>query len=633
MCGIVGQFNFVGARAPIERGLLVAMRDTMEHRGPDGAGVWISEDRRIGLAHRRLSVIDLSPGAAQPMATQDGALTIVFNGEIYNHVAIRRELEALGHRDWQSDHSDTEVILHAFRQWGIDCIHKFRGMFAFALWERDAKALWLVRDRIGVKPLYFALDDNAIVFASEIKALLADRSRRRAVDEEALFHFLSFLTTPAPMTLFAGIRKLPAGSLMRVSQDGTVSERKWWDVLDAASPLSAKDEAEAAPRILSTLREAVALRKVADVPVGVFLSGGLDSSTNLALFSEGAGNTVKAFSISYANDQMSVHDEMPYARLAAQAAGAEHHEFQLTQNQLIDFIPKMIDLQDEPIADPVCVPVYYVSKLAREHGVVVAQVGEGADELFCGYPYWKTLNGLEQANAWPIPAAVKRMGLRMLEKSGRGERTYTEFLKRGMRGQPIFWGGAEAFTEAAKYRLLSPRLREKFAHYSSWEAVAPIRRRFEEKAWERSPLAWMTYLDLNLRLPELLLMRVDKMSMGVGLEARVPFLDHELVRLAMSISAPAKLAGGGLKPLLKRAVRGIVPDAILNRSKQGFAVPMTDWARSRLGQDMSSVLQKFCAETDFFDPAYVDEVLRNGRGPQSWYLMNFALWWRHFIAA
>ncbi|MQA67430.1 MAG: asparagine synthase (glutamine-hydrolyzing), partial [Alphaproteobacteria bacterium] len=379
MCGIAGVLSFDPVRFGVDRESLVAMRDAMVHRGPDGAGAWTDAEGRVGLAHRRLAVIDLSAAADQPMVSADGALALVFNGEIYNHAALRQELVGLGHREWRTDHSDTEVILHAYRRWGIGCIERFRGMFAFALWDAPERTLWLVRDRLGVKPLCYAHDERGIRFASEIKALLTDPAQPRAVDEDALFHFLSFLTTPAPQTLFAGIRKLPAGGLLRVQADGTMEERRWWDVLDHAAPMP-DGGADPAPRLLSELRDAVAIRKLADVPVGVFLSGGVDSSTNLALFSEGEDSRVKAFSITYAGDQASVADEMPFARAMARRTGAEHWEHELTQRDLLDFLPRMIALQDEPIADPVCVPVYYVSKLAREHGVVVAQVGEGADE-------------------------------------------------------------------------------------------------------------------------------------------------------------------------------------------------------------------------------------------------------------
>jgi asparagine synthase (glutamine-hydrolysing) len=565
------------------------------------------------------------------MQNQSGTMCISFNGEIYNHMEIRHELEHTGRYRWNTDHSDTEVILHAFEEWGIDCVSRFRGMFAFALWDARQRELWLVRDRIGIKPLYFSVHHNRITFASEIKALLEDPDQKRQVSEEALFHYLSYLTTPSPQTLFAGIRKLAGGTWMRVSADGRITERRYWDVLENVAPLTGIADDEIAERVLAELRTAVRLRKVSDVPVGVFLSGGIDSSTNTALFSEGESSAVKTFSVGYRGEYKSYPSELGYAKQMAERVGAEHHEVLLDADDLIEFLPEMIRLQDEPIADPVCVPVYYVSKLARDNGVVVCQVGEGADELFCGYPQWKTTLKLERLNALPVPTAAKRAGLSMLRLLGRGDTFPYEWLQRGASGRPIFWGGAEAFTSNQKQRLLSSRLRRKFRGHSSWEALRPIRRRFDERAWEHSPLLWMSYVDLNFRLPELLLMRVDKMSMGVGLEARVPFLDHKLVELAMSIPQAVKTREGTLKYILKKAVRGLIPDSVIDREKQGFGVPVQEWFSGKLGAQAERELAVFCRECDFLDHGEVVRVLKSGNGAAAWYLLNLALWWKHYI--
>jgi len=616
---------------PVDAGLLAAMRDRMAHRGPDGAGAWVSPDGRVGLGHRRLSIIDLSTAADQPMENEDGSLRIVFNGEIYNHAEIRRELERRGGHAWRTDHSDTEVILHAYEEWGIECLHRFRGMFAFALWDGRERALWLVRDRVGVKPLYYSLLPGRLNFGSEIKALLADPAQPRQVDPESLFHYLSFLTVPAPKTMFAGIRKLPPGTWLRIAADGSMREERWWDAWDAVSPLSGVSEDEISARVLDELRTAVKLRKVSDVPVGVFLSGGIDSSTNAALFSEGGG-PVKTFSIGYDREYDSYASELPYARAMAERVGAEHHERVLSVDDLVDFLPRMVQLQDEPIADPVCVPVYYVSELARQNGVVVAQVGEGADELFCGYPAWRQSLRLAALNRAPVPRAAKRAGVRALAAVGRGDTFYTEYLQRGADDRPVFWGGAEAFPEAAKRRLLGPRLRQELAGLTSWDALAPIRKRFEEKAWETSDLNWMTYLDLNLRLPELLLMRVDKMSMGVSLEGRVPFLDHRFVELALGIPTDVKLAGGELKHVLKKAVRGVIPDEVIDRRKQGFGAPIHEWFFDRLGDTARAELEEFCRKSDLLDRDAVMSVLDRGKAQQSWFLLNFALWWKEYVA-
>ncbi|MHB1345377.1 MAG: asparagine synthase (glutamine-hydrolyzing), partial [Thermoleophilia bacterium] len=345
MCGIVGAFVFGEGDFCVTEPYIVRMRDTMVHRGPDGAGTWVSANGRVGLGHRRLSIIDLSSAAGQPMCNEDGTIWIVFNGEIYNHAEIRAELTALGGHRWKTDHSDTEVIVHAFEEWGIECLHRFRGMFGIALWDGRTRELWLIRDRIGIKPVYYSIHHGRITFASEIKALLEDPEQERAVDEEAFFHYLSFLTTPAPMTLFAGIRKLPPATWMRISEDGAVHEKRYWDAAAEAESLADASEDEIAERLLEELRTAVQLRKVSDVPVGVFLSGGIDSSTNAALFSEGEGGPVKTFSIGYEGEYQSYKNELHYARMMAEQVGAHHHELLLTPKHLIDFLPQMVWLQ------------------------------------------------------------------------------------------------------------------------------------------------------------------------------------------------------------------------------------------------------------------------------------------------
>jgi asparagine synthase (glutamine-hydrolysing) len=636
MCGIVGVLSFTNSAFQVSARYLTRMRDVMSHRGPDGAGVFISDDRRLGLGFRRLAIIDLSEKAMQPMSNEDGTLWVVFNGEIYNHADIRAELERRGGHRWKTDHSDTEVILHAFEEWGIDCVHKFRGMFAIGLWDTKQRQLWLIRDRIGVKPLYYSIHHGRITFASEIKALLEDEEQKRGVNEEALYYYLSFNATPAPLTLFSDIRKLAPGTWLKVDEHGHVQECRYWDVWDHTQPLTNVSEAEIAERILSELRTSVKLRKISDVPVGVFLSGGIDSSTNAALFSEGEGQPVKTFSIGYDREYKSYQNELHYARRMANEVGAEHHELRLRENDLLDSLPQIIRHQDEPLADPVCVPVYYVSKLARESGVIVCQVGEGSDELFCGYPYWKASLRLQRySSLLPIPNALRSLGLASLSFAERGRtasyrRQFScEVLRRALSGRPVFWGGAEVFSDSQKRQFLSPRLLKKFTELSSWEALRPIRQRFEEKAWEPSPLNWMTYLDLNLRLPELLLMRVDKMSMAVSLEARVPFLDHKFVELAMSIPEAVKTKNGVLKYILKKAVRGVIPDELIDRKKQGFGVPVYEWYHTKFGEHLVKETKDFCLNTDLFQFEGVLPFLKK----RGWALLNLALWWKQYIGS
>ncbi len=631
MCGVVGTLIFDSCKDRVDDGLMERMRDTMIHRGPNGAGIWISSDQRVGLGHRRLSIVDLSTAAAQPMCNEDGSLWLSFNGEIYNHNEIRRMFEQVGKHRWKTDHSDSEMILHAFEDWGIQCIERFRGMFAFALWDNRKRELWLVRDRLGIKPLYYAIYNGRLSFASEIKALLIDPNIPREVNPNSLYHYLSFLTTPAPDTLFKGIHKLPAGHWLRVHENGKIEEHCYWDVWNYTTPLLSSSEDEIMEQLEQELRTSIHLHKESDVPVGVFLSGGIDSSTNAILHSHAQNSPINSFSIGYDGEYQSYQNELPYARQVARLVRSNHHEKILSQNDLLNFLPDLIRLQDEPIADPVCFPVYFLSKLARDNGVIVSQVGEGADELFCGYPLWKTMLGLQRLNDGPVPKLFKQLGLFGLRSFGLDESFRYEWLRRGVAGQPIFWGGAEGFTELQKNRLLNADYRKQINVETSWDVLAPIRRRFEEAAWDQSNLNWMTYIDIRLRLPELLLMRVDKMSMGASLEARVPFLDHKMVELVMSIPTKMKQGDGSLKYLLKKTVRGLIPNNIINRKKQGFGVPIHEWFRGKLGFEIKNELANFCRETGYFDQATVNRLIESGNSQQVWQLYNLALWWRTYI--
>lgn len=631
MCGIVGMCVLRQDANPVEPDLLNIMRDRMSHRGPDGARSWFSADGKVGLGFRRLAIVDLADRAMQPMSNEDETIHLVFNGEIYNHAEIRAELEQIGGHIWKTHHSDTETIVHAYEEWGIDCLTRLRGMFAIAIWDSRIQNLWLIRDRIGIKPLYYTVHHDRLAFASEIKALLADPRQKRVVHEEAFYHYLSFLTTPAPQTLFAGIKKLPNGCWLRISANGQIVEQRYWDVWEHTTPLTDLTEKEIAQLLLTELGKAVQIHKVSDVPVGIFLSGGIDSSTNAALFSKDEHKPIKTFSIGYQGNYQSYQNEIHYARRMAEMVKADHQELLLTQDDLLNFLPQMIYLQDEPIADPVCIPVYYVSKLAREHGVIVCQVGEGADELFCGYPFWQRAS---QFQVWldnPFIQALHPLGMLGLRFARKEYSLYAEWLQRSKQNQPIFWGGAEAFTEYDKRRLLSPRLRNQLKGLTSWQVIQPIHQRFETQAWEKSALNWMSYVDLNLRLPELLLMRVDKMSMGVSLEGRVPFLDHKFVELAMSIPSSVKVRNGTLKYILKEAVRGLIPDELIDRKKQGFHIPIHEWFLDRLGVSVRQTLDNFCEQTEFIDHKAVLELIERKRSLQVWYLFNFALWWQEYI--
>jgi asparagine synthase (glutamine-hydrolysing) len=630
MCGIAGIISLEDS-PPVDEQVIWQMSNVIAHRGPDDAGVYLSPDRRAALTNRRLAIIDLSPAGHQPMGTLDGRLWIAYNGEIYNHADHRPALEEQGVTF--RGHSDTEVILNLYRAEGPAALHKLRGMFAIAIWDEERRELFLARDRIGVKPLYYTFADGHFIFASEIKSILQHPAVRRAVDEEAVYHFLSFLTSPAPRTLFKDIYKLPPGHHAVLRADGSLHLTEYWDIFDSAVACEGWSDDQLQDALLARLRESIRLRMVSDVPFGVFLSGGIDSSTNVALMAEQMDRPVQTFSIGYAGHEQ--YNEFQYARRVAQHFGADHHEVVIGEDDFVSFLPGLIYHQDEPIADPVCVPLYYVSRLARDSGTIVIQVGEGADELFAGYTHWLDILKLHHG-AWRafgrLPGALRRLALATAPLD-RASIRY-EYVRRAAAGEDLFWGGAEAFGEARKNRLISPALRGRLGALSSWDVIRPYHRRYEERSAGLPGAAdyvnRMAYLDLRLRLPELLLMRVDKMSMATGVEARVPYLDHEFVGLAVSIPEQAKLDNWAPKSLFKQAVRGLIPDEIIDRPKQGFAVPVSEWLQSRLGTVIERKLTAFAARTDYFDPATIRRMVA-ADDYLTWYLLNFVLWHEMWI--
>ncbi len=393
---------------------------------------------------------------------------------------MRKDLQAKGY-SFRSE-SDTEVLLALFAEYGPKMLHRLRGMFALAIWDAREERLWLVRDRIGIKPLYYTCQGGRFLFASEIKAILAFPGIPRAVHLPGLHHYLSFLTTPAPLTLFEGIHKLPAGHTLTVERDGSVRVEEWWDVFTDVRPPTIEDESTLAERILDLLRESIRYRMVSDVPFGVFLSGGIDSSTNVALMAELMDRPVETFSIGFTGEER--YNEFAYARQIADRFRTNHHEVSIGVQDLIDFLPQLIHHQDEPIADPVCVPVYFVARLAKQHGVTVCQVGEGSDELFCGYPLW---NWFLRVAGWNrpfamLPRPLRRMAPGLLRIAGKHYGLPYECLRRGAEGETIFWSGAEAFFETQKAELLTPWVRQRLGMLSSHEVVMEHRRRFLERA-------------------------------------------------------------------------------------------------------------------------------------------------------
>jgi asparagine synthase (glutamine-hydrolysing) len=615
------------------------MRDEMTHRGPDDAGELLFDDHRGGFGFRRLSIIDLSAAGHQPMHGCDERNWLVFNGEIYNHAELRRGLEARGHT--YASRTDSETILHLYEERGLDFIHDIEGDYAIAIWDAAKQQLVLVRDRIGVKPLYFYHRDGRFIFASEIKAILQHPAVTPDIDEQSLYHYLTFLTTPAPTTLFRDIQKLPAGHVLTLKRDGTINVRQYWDALPPTQPL-VRDESEHCHEILRLLRDSIRKRMMSDVPFGVFLSGGVDSSANVALMSELMSRPVETFTVGFTDAEYL--NELQSARRIANQFGTNHHEVIISEKEMQEFLPRLVFHQDEPIADPVCVPLYYVSQLARDSGTIVVQVGEGSDEIFSGYDnYVRHLRIYE--NFWRraevLPRALRRamssLSRPALEATGR-KRAAIELIRRLGADEPLFWGGVVVYDETFKPRVLSQSLRERMNGLSSLRAVEPYLKRIEQERPSSDFLSRLTYLELKLRLPELLLMRVDKITMATSVEARVPFLDHHLVEYALGVPRSLKVEGTVGKHILKRALESILPHDLLYEPKRGFGAPVREWFREGLGEWFDEhLLNSTMRKRDLLDYGFVARMLDEHRsrkgdwGFHLWALLNLSVWYERGI--
>src|SRR5581483_1472565 len=450
MCGIGGVFDYgFQARPEITPELLTRMSDAMVHRGPDDAGYYIAPTRLCGLTCRRLAIIDLSPAGHQPMSTPDGRYTLVFHDELYNHRAIRTELEAKGYK--YRSQSDTETILYAYQEWGEACLDRFLGMFAIAIWDESRQELFCARDRIGIKPLYYATPNGRFLFGSEIKVLLQHPSIRARLNEHALPHYLSLMMPPAPETMFHGIHKLEAGHSLRITANGDLQKRPWWSLLNAGAPLDNISEQEAIEEIRRLLRQSIKDRMMSDVPFGVFLSGGIDSSLNVALMAELMDRPVQTFSVGFKD--LEKYNEMQYARSIAKKFSTDHHEVLIDSGDAEAVLSNLAYHEDEPNGDPVCVPLYFVSKLARDSGTIVVQVGEGSDEEFAGYPWLvrdiKLYDRLWRPAGTVSPKIVRRAAYLATSPLVKNP-LIREYMRRFSRGEELFWGGALAFTEEHK---------------------------------------------------------------------------------------------------------------------------------------------------------------------------------------
>jgi asparagine synthase (glutamine-hydrolysing) len=629
MCGICGIAAPKNSARRIDEALLLRMRDSLTHRGPDEAGVFI--DGRVGLGHRRLSIVDLS-GGKQPMTNEDGSVHIVFNGEIYNHGELRPGLQERGHR--YATQSDTETIIHLYEERGARCVEELRGMFTFAIWDAGKERLLLARDRLGIKPLYYYLSDAGVLyFASEIKALLEARAVGPELNYNALADYAANRYTSGEETLFCGVKRLMPGHTL-VWDDGRVTIERYWDV-SFQKPEETLSDGQYVEQFLDLFHEAVRLRLMADVPLGMFLSGGIDSSAIVAVMSRMVREPIKTFSVAFAEREA---NELEYARSVAEAFGTEHHEIVISPQQFFDALPTLVYQEDEPIAHPSSLPLYFVSKLASEH-VKVVLTGEGSDELFAGYgKYRSTMMNLALGRLYQraAPAGLRQAVCRSIEGMPDASRLKNKlrrtFLCLSPELEEIYFDNFSVFSRRMQPALFTDETRERIGQAQPYKTSMDHLNHSDAEALLDKLLA----ADLKTYLHELL-MKQDQMSMAASIESRVPFLDHKLVEFAARLPVRMKLRGWTTKYILRQAFRDQLPKAILSRRKMGFPVPVGAWLRGSFRHLVDDyVLSERTLARGIFNRDYVRNlaarhIAGENHEERLWALINFEIWQRRFF--
>ncbi|MCY3977220.1 MAG: asparagine synthase (glutamine-hydrolyzing) [Chloroflexi bacterium] len=624
MCGICGAIHFDGK--PVARELLAGMNDRLKHRGPDGDGYFI--DGNVGLAMRRLKIIDIA-GSDQPLTNEDGSIALIFNGEIYNFRELRRGLESRGHR-FKTD-GDGETIAHLYEEYGGEAVKHLRGMFALALWDARRGTLLLARDRFGQKPLYWYRDRKVFVFASELKAILAHPavprvSRFGGDDKLALAAYLSFGYVQAPETAFAGIRTLAPATALQVNRSGAVKELRYWEAARLAPPDPSAKAKIYVGALREQLEEAVKLRLVSDVPLGAFLSGGLDSSLIVALMRAHSNAAVKTFSIGFEGDES--FDETPYAEAVARHLETEHSAFRV-KPAAMSLLSELVWHHDQPFADSSAIPTYLVSKLTREQ-VTVALTGDGGDELFAGYERFYAAELMRKLGF--APSSLMRGAAGMLALLPEGT-SYYDPVKRAGR----FVRAASQRLDVAYFDLVRVFDNELLAEICPGGERHPPFMNPYMNAGQPHPVARLVEANMCSYLPDDLLIKADRCSMMASLEARAPFLDHELADFAATIPFNLKLKGANTKHILKEAARGLLPDDIINRKKHGFGVPLGAWLRQDIGAARDILLSRRARERGLLDMTVVERLLREhesgarDHNRQLWALLTLEEWHRQFV--
>lgn len=641
MCGIAGFIDYGGQLSDGQIAATVtSMTEKLRHRGPDAGDTWVDNEARVALGHRRLAIIDLSPQGRQPMTSADGRYVIVFNGEIYNYPAIRKELEEQKKQPAWRGHSDTEVILTAVTAWGVAAaVKKFVGMFAFALWDRRERKLYLARDRMGEKPLYYGWHDGTLLFASELKALRAHPLFRPQLDRGAVALYLRHSYIPAPYSIYKGIRKLPPGTILTI-EGGTSDSTAYWSLKDLAensTPFTGEERENAVDILEAALREAVKLQMISDVPLGAFLSGGVDSSTIVALMQSQSGEAVKTFSIGFMQEQ---YDEAKYAKEVAKHLGTDHTELYVTPQEAMTVIPRLARIYDEPFADSSQIPTILVSELARSK-VTVSLSGDGGDELFGGYTryfwgdaIWRRIRLIPQSvrrvTSWGIKSVPLNTWNSIIGKSG----TLIPAFRQSHPGNKIYKLAhlMASETQEEMYKSL----------VSQWQDPQEIISAAEHGTVLTNPIQWpsvnnfperMMYFDMMSYLPDDILVKVDRAAMSVSLETRVPFLDHRLIELAWRMPLNLKITETQGKWLLRQVLYRYVPAHIIERPKMGFGVPIEHWLRNELRDWAESLIDpKTLSDQGLFHAGFINTCWQEhltGKGSWHhglWNILMFQAW-------
>ncbi|MEQ1948430.1 MAG: asparagine synthase (glutamine-hydrolyzing) [Bryobacteraceae bacterium] len=605
MCGINGILHYDPSR-PVEPTVIERMRAAQVHRGPDDSGTWIQKN--VGLGFNRLAIIDLS-GGHQPMQSEDGAVCLVFNGEIYNFEALRAELSGLGHRFRTK--SDTEVILCAWQQWGEPCVAKFRGMFAFVLWDERKQILFGARDRLGIKPLYYWAGGQSFAFASELKSLIEFNDVPRRLDPVALEQFLRHRYVLAPRTMLEGVRKIPPAHSFVVS-NGRIRLQRYWSLPEG--PARRVSEADAVEEFRHLMDETLRLHLISDVPLGAFLSGGLDSSAVVAWMKRIGATDIKTFTVGYDSPE----SELPFAKRVAQHVGSDHHELILTPQHFRDLLPKIVWHMDEPVGDEASLPLYFLSEFAKSKVTVVLS-GEGSDEIFLGYEAYAWQSQISQRNSIPglVPAA--RLAFALFPSRFQSYRNLI--------GVPL-----ESRYQGLSRVFRPTELRQVFAPPGELDGSVSA---LYESCQRAEPAERMSFVDINSWLPDDLLVKADRMTMAASLELRVPFLDHHLVEFAWQLPVSLKLAGQTGKHLLKRSVADLLPQEIIHRTKMGFPVPLKSWFREDLTAFARETLLSSGGAVDFLKRDGLSKICEShqteDRSQQIYALLVLDQWCRRFL--